>query len=293
MKIILSIVLFLAAFAVKAAKIVLTGKVLVPTRDSIELILPFSEHFHAENSVWARLKADSTFSFEVNVPGSRMAVMRYDGREMPVFLMPGFPVLVTLVNRKGLLFSTFDGPGAPANNFLNNELVFPITNFKDSAQWTYASVQQIVFTGIYSHLQECRNVMLDSLTIGVENIGLIISELKYTYCQYFEKYCRDLFLKHRKDGLGKEIWDQAAFLFLVWPGIPSPKELNAGMAAKIWMVEYGKLKYERYVEAYYKNPDTWKAAKIFGDSVMMPPNQDTAWRAQYGDPYVYAIQRGN
>lgn len=288
-----TIVLLLLSVAGFGQTGIVRGKILQPTRDSVELQIPWSEHPHPEDSYWAKVQPDGTFQFSVKIPASRMGFLLYDGKEQLIFLMAKFPLEVTFAKRDGEYFTTFDGPGSRANNYLNNKwdenLIYDTLHF---SRLSVDSVVSRAYLSINYHLDLFRQEMLDSLDIGDDNVELIESELRYAYYYRFSGYCQTVFYQ-RKDMVGEEMWDYLSVLLAKFPGMPTATELAGSFSAKIWLDEYGKMRYEHLLRQSRTIKDKAESEKAFGDSVKMSPANERAWRALYGDGYVYGVQRGN
>lgn len=276
--------------------------------DSIEINLPFSEHYFKENSLFQASREPGDFI--VRVPGSRpkLALLRYKNREKWLILNPGQPTEVQIDTTQNEKFFVLPGTPKTENDLLNS--VEP-----QSGLWfsTGISRQGPKFTGNNIYVNWPRDSLVDILLPRIRNsldscIGILARshvseavketlkiEVKYYYANELHKLIQGWgWVKEFANAITTEIYNPVQWAEIPMFGMPLETELDVSQSARIWMSKYLELKFSQRVDSFDRNPDTGQARAIFAKASGMPWENRQQLMLDMGQTYpMYVIDRQN
>lgn len=249
----------------------------------VELGYPFHDSYPAtyRQDIPLRSKPDATGTFKFNINGTQpqFMVLRNQGTEKYLLLLPAKPLSVTVSNGS---IST----GNIENKWLLksslNDSTFAINRLQDQKKWSADSLVTIMLPKLDKDLQtELKNIQ--SLNISVKTRSLLTTETKYFYANKLLKFSKSIMQKISRQAAWKILSDAVKSRNT----IPWAVELQNNPAANTYLHYYTV---DRLMElGLQMREDRSKAKIIIERETGLTPDSLAKLSNEFGEDYIVAF----
>jgi len=249
----------------------------------VEFGYPFDDSYPAtyrqDKPLRTKPGAIGTFNFSVNSNQPQFMVLRNNGVEQYLLLLPGKPLAVTVINNN-IVAGNIENKWL-LNSSLNDS-TFAINRLQDHKKWPADSLVNIMLPKLDRDLQaELKNIK--SLNISAKTKDLLTTETKYFYANKLFKFSKSLMQKISRQAS----WKVLSYAVASRNKLPLAAELQNNPAANTYLHYYTV---ERLMElGLQMREDRSKAKVIVERETGLTPDSLAKLSNEFGEDYIVAF----